>query len=105
MNKKPRRHFTPEQKAELLKKHLVGKMPISTLCDENQLQPSVFYEWQRRFFEKGHLAFVDNAGPSRKEQELEQRVAALEARLVKKDSVIAEVSQEYVQLKKLLGEP
>ncbi len=105
MSKKPRRHYTPEQKAELLKKHLVGKVPISNLCDDNQLQPSVFYDWQRRLFERGHLAFVENKGSSRREQELEQRVAYLEAKLAKKDAVIAEVSQEYVQLKKQLGEP
>ena len=104
MSKKLRRHYTPEQKTELLKKHLMGKVPISNLCDENRLQPSVFYDWQRRLFEMGHLAFVEGKGPSRREQELEQRVAFLEAKLAKKDSVIAEVSQEYVQLKKQLGE-
>jgi transposase len=32
------------------------------------------------------------------------RVAALEARLAKKDAVIAEVSEEYLALKKKLGE-
>lgn len=105
MSKKTRRHLTPEQKAELLKKHLVGKVPISTICDENQLQPSVFYEWQRRLFDKAPTVFVENKGQSRREQELEQRIAFLEAKLAKKDAVIAEVSQEYVQLKKQLGEP
>jgi transposase len=32
-------------------------------------------------------------------------VSVLEARLTKKDEVIAEISQEYVSLKKELGEP
>jgi transposase len=32
------------------------------------------------------------------------RVAALEARLAKKDAVIAEVSEEHLALKKKLGE-
>ncbi len=105
MSNKSRRHHTPEQKAELLKKHLIGKVPISTLCDESQLQPSVFYEWQRRLFDKAHLAFVESKVPSRREQELEQRITFLEAKLPKKDTVIAQVSQEYVQLKKQLGEP
>jgi uncharacterized coiled-coil protein SlyX len=42
---------------------------------------------------------------SSREQQLEKKVTALEARLVKKDEVIAEISQEYVALKKELGEP
>jgi hypothetical protein len=32
-------------------------------------------------------------------------IAQLEAKLVKKDGVIAEISAEYVQLRKELGEP
>jgi hypothetical protein len=43
-------------------------------------------------------------GASR-EQEPEARIAQLEAKLAKKDAVIAEISEEYVQLKKELGEP
>jgi uncharacterized coiled-coil protein SlyX len=34
-----------------------------------------------------------------------RRWRQLEAKLAKKDSVIAEISAEYVQLKKELGEP
>jgi hypothetical protein len=43
--------------------------------------------------------------PSSREQELEKKVTALETRLARKDEVIAEISQEYVALKKELGEP
>jgi hypothetical protein len=43
-------------------------------------------------------------GPSR-EQELEGKIAALEAKLAGKDAIIAEVSEEYVKLRKELGEP
>jgi hypothetical protein len=33
------------------------------------------------------------------------QIAQLEAKLAKKDAVIAEISEEYVKLKKALGEP
>jgi uncharacterized coiled-coil protein SlyX len=42
---------------------------------------------------------------SSRERELEEKVTKLEAKLTRKDSVIAEISAEYVQLKKELGEP
>jgi transposase len=38
-----RRHFTVEQKVAILKRHLMDKASVSNLCDEYQLQPSVFY--------------------------------------------------------------
>jgi hypothetical protein len=38
-------------------------------------------------------------------RETTDRVQHLEAKLARKDSVIAEISTEYVQLKKELGEP
>jgi hypothetical protein len=31
---------------------LLDEEPISKLCDEAGLQPTVFYRWQKEFFEK-----------------------------------------------------
>jgi hypothetical protein len=36
---------------------LLEKEPISKLCDEVGLQPTVFYRWQKEFFENGAAAF------------------------------------------------
>jgi transposase-like protein len=102
MSKRTRTHRSPEQKAALLKRHLVEKVPVSQICNENDLQPSVFYDWLRQLLERAPAAFTAPGGTSR-ERELEQKVAALEARLTKKDSIIAEVSEDYVKLKKQLG--
>jgi transposase len=106
-SKRSRRHFTTEQKVALLKRHLVDKAPVSDLCDEEELQPSVFYQWQRQLFENMAAAFTTPAseGPSKREKELVAKTKELEAKLAKKDNVIAEISAEYVQLKKELGEP
>lgn len=100
-----RRHFTPEQKAQILSRHLIDKVPISQLCDELKLQPSVFYYWQTQLFERAPVALSSPKPATSREQKLEERIAFLEAKLQKKDSVIAEISAEYVQLKKELGEP
>src|SRR5215471_6788241 len=104
--KRSRRQFTTEQKVALLQRHLVDKEPVSKICDENQLQPSVFYQWMRQVLGNLGAALgppVSNE-PSKREKERATRNRELEAKLVKKDSVIAEVTAELVKTKKDLGE-
>lgn len=105
--KRTRRQFSTEQKVAILRRHLVDKVPISNLCDEYKLQPSVLYQWQRQVFDNLASVFdlAPGTGASQREKQLTERIQYLEARLVRKDSVIAEISAEYVQLKKELGEP
>lgn len=97
-----RRNFSGEEKVRILRKHLVDRIPVSDLCDELGLQPTVFYRWQKEFFEHGAAAFerVSN-GKKRKE---ERRIKALEEKIKKKDEVLAELMEEHVALKKSLGE-
>jgi transposase len=105
MPKKNRRHFTAEQKTAILRRHLVDKVAVSDLCDEYKVQPSVVYGWLTQLFERAPRVFEgDPAAPSREKQQLVKKVEALEQRLAKKDEVIAEISAEYVHLKKELGE-
>jgi len=102
-----RRQFTPEQKATILRRHLADKVPVSDLCDEYQIQPTSFYLWQRQALEHLSAALEDgrtSRGQDRSETVAQARVVALEARLAKKDAIIAEVSEEYLALKKKLGE-
>jgi hypothetical protein len=80
---------------------LEGK-PVSDLCDKYQLQPAVFYRWQKEFFENGATAFerVQDNGDRVKDR----RIVQLEEKLHNKDEVLAELMYEHVQLKKSLGE-
>src|SRR6516165_3465694 len=34
----------------------VDRVPVSTLCDEYQLHPTMFYRWLKQFFENGAAA-------------------------------------------------
>lgn len=104
MSNRERRHHSAERKAALLRRHLVEKVPVSQVCEEGQVKPSVFYRWQRDLFEGAATVLSTRRAPSR-ERELEEKVARLEAKLSKKDAIIAEISEEYVALKKELGEP
>ncbi|MFN7147644.1 MAG: transposase, partial [Myxococcota bacterium] len=78
---------------------------ISELCAEYDLQPSVFYYWQTQAFANLTSALEPPVTTTSREKELEREVEALKAKLAKKDSVIATISEEYVSLKKALGEP
>jgi len=48
---KTRRHCTPQQKVAILREHLVEHVPVSDLCDKHKLHPTLFYQWQKAFFE------------------------------------------------------
>ena len=54
-----RRHFTAEDKATILKRHLADKVAISDLCEEYHIQPSLFSLWQRQALENLSAAFRD----------------------------------------------
>ena len=48
---KPRKHFGPEEQVTILHRHLVEKVLVSTVCEEACIQRSLFYQWQKQFFE------------------------------------------------------
>jgi len=101
--RKERRRFTPEEKTSILRKHLVEKVPVSDLCDQHGLQPTVFYRWQKEIFDAMPSVFVHkNTGP--KKHTVERKIAALEAKLAHKDAVIAEIVSDHIALKKELGD-
>ena len=100
--KKPRKHYTGEEKVAILRRHLLEKEPISTLCDELGLQPTVFYRWQKEFFENGAAAFQAKGRPDLQAEQ--ERIEYLEKKIQRKDEVLAELMSEHIALKKELGE-
>ena len=99
--KQKRKQYTAEEKVAILRRHLVDKVAVSDLCEEYSLQPTVFYRWQKAFFENGAQAF-QKAG-DRQAAQLKGRIAELEDKLAKKNEVLGEVMEEMVALKKRNG--
>ena len=62
--RKPRKHYAAEEKVAILRRHLLEHEPISKLCEEHGIQPTMFYRWQKDFFENGAAAF-QRAGRSK----------------------------------------
>jgi len=100
--RKKRHNYTPEEKVSILRRHLVEHAAVSDLCDEYQLQPKIFYSWQKQFFENGAAAFIREARPQKRVEEV--RILQLEAKLVRKHEVLSELMEEHLKLKKELGE-
>jgi transposase-like protein len=69
MSERSRRYHAPSQKADRLRQHHVDKVPISELCNQHRLQPSVFYTWQRHLWEHASQVFTEPK-PSSREQKL-----------------------------------
>ena len=105
--KRTRRQFASEDKAEAVKRHLVGGEAVSAICEDLGVAPNQFYRWQKELFDHAAAAFeVKGRGrrPDGKARKLEKRVESLEAKLAHKDNVIAEITEDYVRLKKSLDE-
>src|SRR5215813_11609693 len=100
--RKERKHYTGEEKVAILRRHLLDKVPVSDLCEEYGLQPTVFYRWQKEFFENGAAAFQCKSQPDRQDEK--KRIELMEKKIQTKDEVLAELMAEHIALKKSLGE-
>lgn len=101
---KKRRHFTAQQKAEIVRRHLAGKEAVSDLADEFGVQPSQIHNWINQVLSQAERAFDRPSGNRRQQEVKDQKIAFLEGKLANKNEVIAELMQEHVQLKKELGD-
>jgi len=99
--RKSRKNYTAQEKIAIVRRHLIEKVPVSDLCEQHQLSPTVFYRWQSELFENGAAALErKNSRPSQAEA---KKVAMLEAKLAQKNEVLSELMEEHVKLKKTLG--
>ena len=102
--KQTRRHFAPEEKAAIVKRHVLEGVPISKLCDEFEINPTQFYQWQRQLFEGAHLVFENGRKSKAVEDAKDRKIEFLESKLQRKNEVLAELMEEHTLLKKELGE-
>ena len=100
--KKARKNYTADEKVAILRRHLLEQEQVSKLCEEHGLQPTVFYRWQKEFFENGAAAFQTKARTNHPAEQ--ERIDYLEKKIQVKDEVLAELMAEHVALKKSVGE-
>jgi transposase len=102
MKKQKRRRFSGAEKVAILKRHFVEKEEVSKICEDSKIHPTQFYDWQKRFFENGVKAFESDDKQS--ENVLRTENERLKGKLQRKDSVLSELMEEHIALKKSLGE-
>jgi len=100
---KGRRKFTSQEKVMVLRRHLLDKVPISDLCEEHGVKPTVFYRWQKQFFENGARAFDRDRGGCAKL--LEKRIIEFNEKLARKNEILSELLDENLFLKQRVGSP
>jgi transposase len=102
MPKKTRKRFTAQEKVAVLRLHLLERTPISDLCDRHGIHPTMFYRWQKEFFENAAAALEPRS--RRTADSKDREIAFLKQKLQRKHEVLSEVMEEHIRLKKELGE-
>lgn len=104
MTKRKRKRYSPEEKVHILRLHLLEGVPISQVCQENGIAPTMFYNWQKHFFENGTAAFAPASKAVSKPDANEHRIEELEAKLAKKNEVLSEAVEALIEAKKHSGD-
>jgi transposase len=104
MSIEKRKQHTSEQKVAIIKEHLVGKKPVSNLCEQYGIAVNMFYRWQEEFFLRSAGVFDQQRARPAAETRLQKRVEDLESRLQRKHEVLSELMEEHLILKKNIGE-
>jgi len=99
---KKRKNYTAEEKVVILKEHLVGKAPVSDLCDRYEIHPTLFYKWQKLMFENMAVALESKSDP--KTNRLQKENTKLREKISLKDAVISEIMEDYIAVKKSHGD-
>jgi transposase len=102
MAKKTRKRFTAQEKVAILRLHLLEHTPVSDLCDQHGIHPTMFYRWQKEFFENGSAALELRS--RRASDARDRQIALLQQKLQRKHEVLSELMEEHIKLKKELGE-
>ena len=99
-----RRHLAPQEKIAALKRHLLENVPVSEICDQLGIAPTLFYRWQKELFENGHTIFENGRKAKASEDANLHKIQQLEAKLQKKNEVMAELMEALTEEKKRNGE-
>ena len=102
MKSSKRRNFSRDEKVSILKRVFLEKENVSDVCKDVDIHVNQFYKWQVELFETG--LFPSRVSAETKEtreiKHLSEENEKLTKMLARKDFIIADITSEYVQLKK-----
>lgn len=97
--KNQKRQFTAEFKVQILREHLENQIPVGKLCEQYNIQPTLFYLWKKELFTGALETFSKNKSSKTDEGKINR----LEEKLKDKDSLISEIVGDNLRLKKKLN--
>ena len=100
---KTKKRYTSEEKTIILREDLENKVPISELAERYGIHPNAIYLWKKKMFESAPENISKrNKKQSKRFSTQEHRIQELEKILSQRESVIAELAAENIDLKKKL---
>lgn len=96
--KAEKRKHSAEFKVKVLREHLEQQVPIGKICEQYNLHPNLVYLWKKELF-SGALDFFSK----RKNNREDEQINRLEDKLKDKDSLISEIIEDNLRLKKRLN--
>lgn len=99
------KRYTAEEKVKILREHLENQVPVGELSEKYGIHPNAIYLWKKEFFEKATLIFSSGKGKKDKvsDNKANEKIEKLEAKLKAKDSLISEIVEDNIRLKKNLN--
>ena len=97
-----RRTFTAEEKFKVVMSVIQDGKAVSDVAKENNIHPNMILNWKKEFLENAAMIF-NRTRLDITEKAHQKKIDELEAKLQKKDEVIAEIAEENMLLKKTFG--
>ncbi len=96
--KNRRRKISAEQKVKILREFLDNDVSITDLAEKYNIHPNVIGRWKKELFE-GAVSIFNKKSKS-EDKRKEARITKLKETLQKRDTLIAHLVSENVELKK-----
>jgi transposase len=96
-SKKKRRQWSPKDKLRIVMAGMEPGVEISELCRQEGINPTQYYGWKKQLLNSADAVFGN--GKSKRERLLEEDPREKELQRMK--SVIAEITAENLELKKM----
>ena len=98
---KIKKRYTSEEKTIILREYLENHVPISDLAEKYKLHPNAIYKWKKQMYESTPDSLSKTKKHTDKQlNQAEHRILELEELLSKRESLIAELVEDNIFLKK-----
>jgi len=97
--KNEKRKFTAEFKVQVLRENLENQVSVGKICEQYNIHPNLFYLWKKELFNGA----IETFSKRKKGKSDEGKINQLEEKLKDKDSLISEIVQDNLRLKKKLN--